>query len=171
MDRLINDLLDYSRVGRIEPTLEVTDLGMIVAEALHDLTQEIKSRNADVFVQHPLPSVLGNKATLLHVVANLLSNALKFTQHGVKPEVKIFAERRGNFVRLTFHDNGIGIAEEHRERIFRIFERLHGSETYPGTGVGLAIVKKAVERLGGRTGVESEPGNGSSFWFELRSPE
>jgi signal transduction histidine kinase len=102
------------------------------------------------------------------VVSNLVSNATKFVPPGETPQVRIWAEEKGEFVRLWVEDNGIGIALEYRERIFRIFERLHGVETYPGTGIGLAIVQKGVERLGGRAGVESVEGVGSKFWIELK---
>jgi PAS domain S-box-containing protein len=169
MDELINDLLEYSRVGRIQRTEETTDLSRVVEEALSDLAAEIRAYNAEVNVRHPMPFVIANKPTVLHVVTNLLTNALKFTRPGAKPEIRIYADRHGNVVRVVVQDNGIGIADEHRERIFQIFERLHDNATYPGTGVGLAIVKKAIERLGGTSGVESQPGEGSSFWFELNA--
>jgi len=118
-------------------------------------------------VQEPLPQVLGHHATLFHVLANLLTNALKFVAPDVQPQVRIWAEEHAGRVRLWVEDNGIGIASEHRERIFRVFERLHGIETYPGTGIGLAIVRKGAERMGGRVGVESEVGQGSRSWVEL----
>ena len=94
---------------------------------------------------------------------------MKFSRQGVAPEIKIFTTQREDWVRFSVQDNGIGIAPEHCERIFRIFERLHPIGAYPGTGVGLAIVRKAIERLGGRSGVDSERGKGSTFWFELKS--
>ena len=115
-----------------------------------------------------LPAVLGHRATLGQVMGNLVSNAIKFVAPGVRPRVRIRAEESGDFFRLWVEDNGIGVALEHQERIFRIFERLHGVETYPGTGIGLAIVQKGVERLGGRVGLESAPGEGSRFWIELK---
>ena len=102
------------------------------------------------------------------VVGNLVSNAIKFVPNERQPRVQIRAEDTGDSVRLWVEDNGIGIAPEHRERIFRIFERLHGMETYPGTGIGLALVQKGVDRLGGRVGVESVEGAGSRFWIELK---
>jgi signal transduction histidine kinase len=103
---------------------------------------------------------------LRQVLANLVSNALKFVDSDVRPRVTIRSESRGPVVRLWVEDNGIGIAEEHQERIFGVFERLHGIETYPGTGIGLAIVRRATERMGGQCGVESAPGEGSRFWVE-----
>jgi signal transduction histidine kinase len=105
------------------------------------------------------------------VVANLLHNAVKFQRSGVRCEVRVWADRRDGVVRLWVADNGIGIAAEDQERIFRPFERLHGMEQYPGAGIGLAIVRRNIERMGGRVGVESSPGQGSRFWVELPSGE
>ena len=102
------------------------------------------------------------------MLLNLTSNALKFVAPGTKPHVKIAAQTEKGIVRLTVTDNGVGVPKEYHERIFRVFERLQGSSRFPGTGVGLAIVARAAERLGGRAGVESEPGRGSTFWVELR---
>lgn len=168
MDGLIHDLLEYSRLGRIDISSHEVRLADVVEKVLADHADEIRSKNAGIFTGHPLPMVLGHRATLEHVLSNLLTNALKFTRKGERPEIKIFAENREPWIRLVVQDNGIGIADEHRERIFGMFERLHGIEAYPGTGIGLAIVRKAIERLGGRSGVESAPGKGSLFWFELK---
>lgn len=114
-----------------------------------------------------LPPVMAHYATLVQVVANLLTNAAKFVAPDTRPEVAVWAEACGVWARLWVADNGIGIAPEHRERIFGVFERLHGVETYPGTGIGLAIVRKGMERLGGRVGLESTVGGGSRFWIDL----
>jgi len=113
------------------------------------------------------PHVKGHRATLVQVVMNLVSNATKFVAPDVTPCVRVRAESRDGCVRLWVEDNGIGIAPEHHERIFRVFERLDPATNYPGTGIGLAIVCKAMERMGGRVGVESELGRGSRFWIEL----
>jgi signal transduction histidine kinase len=110
--------------------------------------------------------VLANETTLSQILINLLNNALKFVAPGVPPRVKFFAEERAGMVRLCVEDNGIGIAAEHHERIFRVFERLGGTR-HEGTGIGLSIVRKGAERMGGRAGVESAPGQGSRFWVEL----
>jgi signal transduction histidine kinase len=115
--------------------------------------------------------VIGHGPTLAQVLANLVANAIKFVPPERTPDVRIQAEPRDGRVRLWVEDNGIGIALEHHERIFRVFERLHRAAEYPGTGIGLAIVRKAMERMGGGSGLESEPGRGSRFWIELpRAP-
>ncbi len=115
----------------------------------------------------PLPSVIAEPIVLGQVLTNLISNAAKFQRHGVPVHVTVRAEHRAGRVRIGIEDNGIGIAPEHQERIFNVFERLHGDEAYPGTGIGLAIVKEGVALMGGSSGVESEPGKGSRFWIEF----
>lgn len=171
MEILINDLLQYSRLGRMEVRLEPVSLKHVVASALAQLEQEIQDRNADVQVAYPLPEVLGHPRILEQILANLLANAIKFVAPNVRPQVRLWAEEGNGRVRIWVEDNGIGIAPEHQERIFRIFERLHGIEAYPGTGVGLALVQRGVERLGGRCGVESGLGKGSRFWIEISKSE
>ncbi|HMJ91518.1 MAG TPA: ATP-binding protein, partial [Candidatus Acidoferrum sp.] len=114
-----------------------------------------------------LPEVMGNVTLLQQVFTNLITNALKFVPEGTAPRIEVFASERNGKVRVTVQDNGIGIDPAQHERIFGVFERLHTNHLYPGTGIGLAIVDKAIERMGGSVGVESEPGKGSAFWFEL----
>ncbi|TLY49409.1 MAG: HAMP domain-containing protein, partial [Gemmatimonadetes bacterium] len=169
MDRLIDDLLAYSRLTRSELDLAPIDLGRVLKGSLQQLDAEVRSRNARVDVADSLPAVVAHGPTLTQVLANLLANGIKFVPPGRTPEVRVRAERRdgGGRVRLWVEDNGIGIAPEHHERIFRVFERLHRAADYPGTGIGLAIVRKAMERMGGSVGVESELGRGSRFWIEL----
>jgi signal transduction histidine kinase len=170
MDALITDVLAYSRMARAELTVEPVPLEQTVEEALDTLDAEIRRTGAHVEVARPLPRVMAHAATLARVLTNLLNNALTFAEPGTTPRVRIAATQANGWVRLSVSDEGIGIAPEHLERIFRPFERLHGTETYPGTGFGLAIVRRAVERMGGRCGVESEPGRGSTFWLELPAP-
>jgi signal transduction histidine kinase len=111
--------------------------------------------------------VTADPATLEHVFLNLISNALKFRRENVEPVVNISAEKRHEFVRIWVEDNGIGIDPRFSERVFRMFERVHEAQNYPGTGVGLAIVSTAMERLGGRCGVEPNPHGGSRFWLDF----
>ena len=167
MDRLIDDLLAYSRLSRAELRLVPLDLGRLVRSSLDQLDGEVRGRQARITVAEPLPTVVGHGTTLAQVFANLVANAVKFVPAGRVPEVIIRAEQHGGRVRVWVEDNGIGIAAEHHERIFRVFERLHRAEDYPGTGIGLAIVRKGVERMGGAVGVESAVGSGSKFWIEL----
>ena len=167
MDRLIQDLLAYAKLSRSDPRLGPVSLTAVVRDVLAQHELEISVRQATVDVADSLPDVVGHHVTLVQVVGNLVSNALKFVAPGTRPRVVIRAEHLQAHVRLWVEDNGIGIEPSHRARIFRIFERLHGIETYPGTGIGLAIVRKGMERLGGSSGVESEPGRGSRFCVEL----
>ncbi|MEG4815380.1 CHASE3 domain-containing protein [Microcoleus sp. K5-D4] len=204
LEELIQDLLAYSRLSRTDLSLQVLDLESVVAEAIAMVKADAKSRHAQISVRSPFPAVIAHRVTLVQVIANLLTNAIKFVE-GTPPQVQIWAEelklpQEGEtdrdiarelerqtvgqwehsqllmatplvpvgLIRLWVEDNGIGIAPEHQKRIFRVFERLHGIESYPGTGIGLAIVKKGVDRMGGQVGVESQLGKGSRFWIQLR---
>lgn len=167
MDVLIKDLLAYSRLTLEEVRLEPVSLDAVLSGVKASLKDELKERGASLEIVRPLPSVLAHETTLTQAVANLVANALKFTSPGVKPRVRVKAEPRGDHVRLWIEDNGIGIAPEHHERIFGVFQRLNRAEDYRGTGIGLAIVRRALERMKGRSGVVSAPGDGSRFWIEL----
>jgi PAS domain S-box-containing protein len=171
MDEFIEDLLIYSRLRREEIPIQPIDLGAVVTEALQQLEAEIRQRQAQLIIEEPLPEVMGNRLLLMQVLKNLLSNAVKFVVPGQQPEVRVWAEeterREESKIRLWVEDKGIGIDVQNQKRIFYVFERLHGSEIYPGTGIGLAIVRKGVERMGGQVGVESQLGQGSRFWIEL----
>jgi two-component system sensor histidine kinase/response regulator len=167
MDNLIQDLLIYSKLGHTELSLGPVSLKHLIGEILHGRSSEIEARHADVKVAADLPDVQGNKMALGQALENLIGNALKFTKDGENPKVRIEAQTIGTIVRLWIKDNGIGIPEEHHARVFRVFERLHTADTYPGTGIGLAIVRKGIERMNGRVGLESKSGEGSRFWIEL----
>ncbi|MBE9104653.1 CHASE3 domain-containing protein [Nostoc cf. edaphicum LEGE 07299] len=167
MDTLIAELLAYSRLSRVQIQMQKVDLTNVVEEALKQLSKQVQEQLAQVTVAKPLPLVIAHRSTLVQIVTNLLSNAMKFVQPGIQPKVQIYAEEQQDSIQLSIVDNGIGIAPEHQERIFRVFERLHGVEIYPGTGIGLAIVRKGLERMGGRAGVESQLGTGSRFWIAL----
>jgi signal transduction histidine kinase len=146
------------------------DVREVIAQALHDLQLEILDREATIHVPEALPTVFYPEMRLSQIFSNLLSNALKFTA-GRAPVITIGCEELARHYRFTVRDNGIGIAPEHLSRIFEIFKRLHTREEYPGTGVGLTIVKKIVEAHGGQIGVESTPGEGSTFWFTVPKTE
>ena len=167
MDALLNDLLDYSRLSRAELELGPCNLRQEVSELLVQLENEIKGKKAQVELDLPRETVKAHPATLRQILANLVGNALKFVHPNRAPVVRIRSEQRGRYTRVWVEDNGIGIAGEHCDRIFRLFERLHTNQAYPGTGIGLALVRKGAERMGGSTGVESTPEQGSRFWVEL----
>ncbi len=168
MQALINDLLAYSRVSTKARPFERTDCSEIAAVAQANLRMAIADSGARVHVS-ALPVVMGDAMQLTQLFQNLIGNAIKF--HGTDPpEVWVEAERGEAGWRFTVRDNGIGIAPEYFERIFVLFQRLHGRREYPGTGIGLALCKKIVERHGGSIGVASEPGSGSSFFFTLPAP-
>jgi PAS domain S-box-containing protein len=166
MEGLIQDLLTYSRLSRTQIDRQRVDLGSAVAEAWEQI-RETSPPGTRLEVEEPLPEVSGHRSTLVQVLANLLGNAVKFVPSGATPEVRVRAEDRDGRARVWIEDHGIGVDPEHQERIFNVFERLHGGESYPGTGIGLAIVRKGMERMGGRTGVESQVGEGARFWIEL----
>jgi signal transduction histidine kinase len=171
MDGLIKDLLGYARLSRDAIRLQPIDLDELLEAVLAQMRPELEERRADVHVARPLGRVVAHRTTLEQVLTNLIGNAIKFVEPGKAPVLHARSEERGSHVRLWIEDNGIGIAREHQERIFRVFERLHAQEAYPGTGVGLAIVRKGTERMGGSCGVESEPHRGSRFWIELPKKE
>ncbi len=166
MQRLIQDLLTYSRVGTRGRELKPCEAAPVVRRVVENLQTMLDETKGEVKVG-PLPAVLADEFQLTQLFQNLLANALKFHGH-VPPQVEVAAEPQGRDAwRFTVRDNGLGIDPQYFDRIFIIFQRLHGREEYPGTGIGLAICKKIVERHGGRIGVESRPGEGSTFWFTL----
>jgi PAS domain S-box-containing protein len=165
MQRLIDDLLTFSRLGTRGGQLVATDAGIACATALEDLGAAIAEAGAHV--EHSeLPVVVADPKQLRHLFANLIGNALKF-RGSANPTVRVVAAHVGAFWQFSVTDNGIGIDPQYFERIFVIFQRLHLREEFPGTGIGLAICKKIVERHGGRIWVESTPGTGSTFFFTI----
>ena len=166
MDRLIQDVLAFSRVSRAEISVRPVELEKLVAAIVHDRL-ELQPPRAHVIIEHPLLPVVGHEASLMQVISNLLDNAVKFVAEGVTPQVRVSTRLEGEKVRIAVTDNGIGIDPNVQPRLFRMFERLPTERPYEGTGVGLAIVRKAAERMNGRAGVESKTGEGSTFWIEL----
>lgn len=167
LDTLIQDLLLYSRISHSTIDVGRVDVSRVIAEALANLEVALQDAGAKVDIEGHLPPLVAHHSTLVQVIGNLVSNAIKFVRPGVPPKVALRMEARETCGRVVVEDNGIGIAPEFHSRIFRVFERLHGVEAYPGTGIGLAIVRKGVERMGGRIGVESAADSGSRFWIEL----
>jgi len=165
MQTLINDLLVYSRVGTRGKPFEPTDCGKVLEDALTDLRIAIEEGGA-VVTHDVLPTVMADASQLRQLFQNLVGNAIKF-RGGQPALIEVAARRAGPAWEFSVRDNGIGIPAEHFERIFQIFQRLHTREEYPGTGIGLAVCKKIVERHGGRIWVEAEPGQGSAFHFTI----
>ena len=169
MDSLIQDLLHYSRMARTDVTLSTVVFEPLIASILRGMEPEIRERKAQVTVEASGSAALADPMLLSQALTNLISNAIKFVPRGRNPVVRIRAEAGAEWTRIWVEDNGIGIDPRHQGKIFKVFERLGGSD-FPGTGIGLAIVRRVVERQGGRSGVASEKGRGSRFWIDLRNP-
>ncbi len=168
MDKLIQDLLAYGRLAHVSLSPAALDLNREIKSVLRKLAVDIRATHALVRVDRLLPKVWADPAMLDLILINLLKNALVFVSPGDSPRIEIQAQAIApGTVRIAIQDHGLGIAPEHQELIFRVFERLHPQNVESGTGIGLAIVRKAAERMGGMAGVESKPGVGSLFWFEL----
>lgn len=167
LDRLIQDVLSYTKILRAHAPLEPVDLDTLVRDIIHTC-EDCQPPKADVLVQGSLPIILGNQAWTTQCFSNLMSNALKFVAPGVVPCVKVRAETIGDFARIWIEDNGLGIDPQDQDRVFRMFERIHPTTEYEGTGIGLTIVRKAVSRMGGTIGFLSELGKGSKFWIQLK---
>jgi len=167
MDQLILDLLRFGRLNTAELPAQIVKLEDVVRIALTPLEEEIKSKHAQINIKAPLLAVRANSVMVEQAVANLIANALKFVPNNVEPRVDIWTERHNGMVRLSIQDNGIGIKPDHVKKLFQPFVRLVNGSDYPGTGIGLAIVRKGVERMGGQVGLTSKLKEGSCFWIEL----
>lgn len=168
LDHLIQDVLSYTRVLHSKLPMESVDLDRLIRDMVEIFPngQPIKP---EIHIIGTLPKVIGNEALLAQIVSNLLSNGAKFVSHGTTPILEISAEViGGDSVQVWFKDNGIGIASEDHQRIFRLFERIHPVTEYEGTGIGLTIVRKAAERMGAQVGFESTLSKGSRFWIQLK---
>jgi signal transduction histidine kinase len=173
MDLLIHGLLEFGRMGHADFPLRAVEPKSILETVLDKLGKEISVKRAEVRLGGHWPEVVANEELLEIVFFNLLTNALKFLPAGLPPRISLHSELTGDAgqlarqVRFVIEDNGIGMPPEQISRAFWIFERLHPRQDYPGTGIGLAIVSKAIERMDGRLGAESRSNAGSRFWFEL----
>lgn len=165
-ESLIRALLDYSRLTMEEVELQQVEVKDVIETVLDQVKADLDATNAKVEVQKPLPRVLANHLTLVQALGNLVSNAIKFVPEERTPEVTIRTEDRESVVRIWVEDNGVGVPEGQEERIFRVFERLAEGSHVPGTGIGLAIVRRALEKIGGKAGVE-RLSVGSGFWIDL----
>lgn len=170
MDSLIKDLLEYGRFNTVDVTPTPIEAEAVLNRVLSTLQEAILERNATIVRKNKLPVVLANEVVLETVFSNLVNNALKFVPPGIHPEVTIWADATTSSVKIWIADNGIGIDPRFHERIFEVFQRLHSEKAYPGTGIGLAIVRRSVQRIGGTVGLESEAGKGCRFWIGLQKP-
>ncbi|MDA0739331.1 MAG: PAS domain S-box protein [Nitrospirae bacterium] len=168
MQRLIRDLLEYSRVGAETKPFEKTDCELVCQHVIKNLTASVQEHHADI-THDALPCVQANPTLLTQVFQNLIGNALKFKGNAA-PKIHVGAKALTNGWEFSVSDNGIGIPPDQLDRIFLIFQRLHSREEYPGTGIGLATCKRIVEKHGGSIWVESEQGKGSTFYFTIKSP-
>jgi PAS domain S-box-containing protein len=171
MDLLLLDLLQYSRLNGCELELVPVDLDLALNDVITSIEQEIEDRKADVRIRSPLGTVKAHPATVRQVFYNLISNGLKFVAAEKNPQIEVWTESKNGALRIWVTDRGIGIASQYHQKIFGLFQRLHSNDAYPGTGIGLALVRKGLERMGGRIGLESETGQGTRFWFELNQAD
>jgi signal transduction histidine kinase len=167
LDHLIQDVLSYTRILHTKLPMEPVDLDRLVRDIVETFPngQPIKPQ---IEIKGTLPMVMGNEALLAQCVSNLLSNAAKFVSPGTTPQMEVSAQAIEDSIRVCFRDNGVGIAPENHTRIFRLFERIHLATEYEGTGIGLTIVRKAIERMDAKVGLESALGKGSNFWIQLK---
>jgi light-regulated signal transduction histidine kinase (bacteriophytochrome) len=165
MQKLISDLVNYSRLNTRASEFAPTDLNAVLERALASSSEA--AIDCDACITHePLPTLIADAAQVQQLLEQLIDNALKF-RNGGRPTVHVGAEQRDGEWVFFVRDNGIGVSPEYSDRIFGIFQRLHSRSAYPGTGMGLAICKRIVERRGGRLWVESTPGSGSTFYFTM----
>ena len=169
MQRLIRDLLEYSRVGAERQSFEETDCELVFQQAMQNLSASVRERHAEV-THDPLPTVRASPTHLIQVFQNLIGNALKF-QGDAPPQIHVGAKALPDGWEFSVRDNGVGMPGDQLDRIFAIFQRLHGQSEYPGTGIGLATCKRIVGKYGGQIWAESEPGQGATFYFTLATPQ
>jgi len=163
MEHLINDLLHYSRLGRKAPDMRPVSIGDIISDVYMDFKQKLENVGAEFVKDENLPVIMGDESLLRQIFTNLIENAITYRRKDVSLIIRIDYEHTETSHILKVSDNGIGIPKEYSEKIFKIFQRLHNEEDYPGTGIGLATVRKAVEKINGTVSVESVEGKGSTF--------
>jgi PAS domain S-box-containing protein len=167
LDRMTHDVLAYTRLARGDFELVPIDLSTLLAEVLNEYPH-LRGDNIQIDIANPLGSALGHEPSLVQCISNLLGNAIKFVKPGINPKIRVRSTVQRDFLHLHFEDNGIGIPKSHQERIFGMFERFHPDASYEGTGIGLAIVRKAVKRMGGQVLVQSRENQGSTFTLVLK---
>jgi PAS domain S-box-containing protein len=169
MDKLISDLLSYSRLSRTEIQTQPVALDPLISDIIQHYP-EMQPPRAQFIIHSPLNPVMAHEASLTQALSNLMANAVKFVRPGITPRVDISSQLSGKTVRVFVRDNGIGIKREHLSRLFGMFERVIQDARFDGTGIGLAIVRKAIERMNGTVGVESDGLSGTTFWIDLPAP-
>lgn len=167
LEALVHNLLAYTKLGQREVAFETVSLDRVTAHLVHEMDHDIRSVGGSVEIEGELGQVLAHRDTLGLVLANLISNGLKFVPADRTPRLTISARRRGDRIRVAVADNGIGIAPDFRSRVFEPFERLQTYEAYSGSGLGLALVARGIQRMHGSYGVDASDAGGSEFWFEL----
>jgi signal transduction histidine kinase len=166
MKLLINDLLEYSRINRVETELEVVDFNLVLKEVKQNMNNSIVDNNATI-IADDLPVLKSRRIQMVQLFQNLIGNSIKFRSEK-DPIIKISAKKLDDVYLFSVEDNGIGVKKEYSKKIFEIFQRLHSMQHYPGTGIGLAICMKIVQKLGGEIWLDSEPGKGSTFYFTVK---
>jgi len=167
LDRLIQDLFEYNQLARAEIRPQSVNLLLLTYDIAGQLRRDPDLAEAEIVIREPMPTVLAHRPTLALVLQNLIQNAVKYAAPGRPPLVTIYTEARQAMARLIVEDNGIGMAPDRAATVFHLFEQPHESTDTGGSGIGLAIVRRGLERMGGKVGVESSPGAGSKFWIEL----
>jgi signal transduction histidine kinase len=170
MGRFIDDLLNYARLGRKSVSLRPLPISFVIAQVMDVLSSRMQEAGATITMADDLPDISGDQTLLLQIFSNLFDNALTYRPEQRSPEIAITWQQDNQQAIICVADNGLGIPQEQQEQIFEMFYRLHSEDEYPGTGIGLAIVKKAVEMQGGRVWIESEVNRGSKFYLSFLLP-
>jgi len=167
MAALIADLLEYSRLGRRAAQAVPIDLELIIDEVLGGLSETVRQNQAQIVLPESYPLVMGDRTPLIQIFSNLFDNALKYRRPDLPPKIELLWREDSDYAMIQVSDNGIGIPEEHREQIFILFQRLNSGDDIPGTGIGLALVRKALQLLDGEVEVDSAEGGGTTFIVKL----